>query len=46
MDIKAIHAAARDIGAQWFIVEQDQCKRPQLESVTISYNNLKAMGLV
>lgn len=46
MDIKALHKAAVEIGAQWFIVEQDKCNRPQLESVTISFNNLKQMGLV
>lgn len=45
MDIKAIFAASEEIGARWFIVEQDKCSRPSLESVAISFNNLKKLGL-
>jgi sugar phosphate isomerase/epimerase len=37
---------APSVGASWLIVEQDVCKRPPLEAVTISYNNLKAKGYV
>jgi sugar phosphate isomerase/epimerase len=37
-------AAANEIGTQYLVVEQDLCKRPTLESATISYDNLKAMG--
>ena len=37
---------APSVGASWLIVEQDVCKRPPLEAVTISYNNLKARGYV
>jgi len=33
-------------GATWLIVEQDACKRPPLESVEISFVNLKARGYV
>lgn len=40
MDIKAIIEASRMIGAEWLIVEQDNCKRPSLESVELSHMNL------
>ena len=30
--------------ARWYIVEQDLCQRPPLESITISLRNLRAMG--
>ncbi|MFP4017422.1 MAG: sugar phosphate isomerase/epimerase family protein [Halanaerobiales bacterium] len=43
IDIKAIINAAEEVGAGWLIVEQDQCKRPSLESIEISMNNLKEM---
>ncbi|HEY3417480.1 MAG TPA: sugar phosphate isomerase/epimerase [Armatimonadota bacterium] len=43
LDWPAIIAAGRAGGAQWFIVEQDVCQRPSLESATISYNNLKRL---
>jgi sugar phosphate isomerase/epimerase len=44
MDMKAIIAASEASGAQWFIVEQDLCERPSIESATLSAKNLKAMG--
>lgn len=34
--------AARTAGTQWYIVEQDVCQRPCLESVAISFGNLEA----
>jgi len=40
-----IMAAGKDAGAQWYIVEQDTCQRDPFESLEISFNNLKAMGL-
>ncbi len=36
--------AAGEIGTEYLIVEQDVCKIPPLEAVTISYNHLKAKG--
>ncbi|HBM80254.1 MAG TPA: sugar phosphate isomerase/epimerase [Clostridiaceae bacterium] len=30
-------------GAKWFVVEQDECRRPPLESIKISYDNIKKM---
>ena len=46
MDLPAIFAASRAGGARWFIVEQDTCKRPPLESAAISIGNLRRAGLV
>ncbi len=46
MDIKGIYNAALEVGAEWFIVEQDKCIRPSLESIKISFENLKKMGFV
>ena len=39
-------AAASDGEAQWFIIEQDRCKRPAMDSVGISFENLKKMNLI
>lgn len=44
LPLDALIAAAPEVGAEWLIVEQDVCKRPPLEAVTISYNNLKERG--
>lgn len=46
VDIKAAAAAAKDAGAEWLIVEQDICSVPPLESIRISFENLKKLGLV
>ncbi len=37
--------ACRAAGVQWYAVEQDVCQRDPFESLKISYNNLKSMGL-
>ena len=37
-------AIAPEVGAEYLIVEQDVCKGPAIEAVTLSYNNLKAKG--
>lgn len=42
LPLNAIADAAPVAGAQWYIVEQDRCKLPPLESVRISINNLHA----
>lgn len=46
MDIKGIAYAAKEIGAAWLVVEQDECRKSPLESIKISFENLKTMGLV
>lgn len=43
MNIKEIIEASQKAGAEWFIVEQDVCKRPPIESVKISFENIKKM---
>ena len=45
LDWEAIFAASEAAGAEWYIVEQDRCKRPPLESVRLSLDNLRAMGV-
>ncbi|HEV2295319.1 MAG TPA: sugar phosphate isomerase/epimerase [Tepidisphaeraceae bacterium] len=40
-----ILAACREIGVQWYIVEQDICQRDPFESLKISLENLKGMGV-
>ena len=37
--------ACRDIGVEWYIVEQDTCQRDPFESLKISFDNLKRMGV-
>lgn len=44
MDIRGIISIAQLIGTQWLIVEQDKCKRDPLESVKISFDNLKKIN--
>lgn len=46
LDWRAIFSASEAAGAEWYIVEQDRCKRPPLESVRLSLENLRAMGMV
>jgi sugar phosphate isomerase/epimerase len=41
----AILEACREAGVEWYAVEQDICRRDPFESLRISYENLKAMGL-
>ncbi len=45
LDIPAILNAARNADAQWFVVEQDACQRPPLESVRMSYEYLRGLGM-
>lgn len=45
IDINAISQAAADAGTQWLIVEHDECSMPELDSVRISFENLKRMKL-
>ncbi|MXX12185.1 MAG: sugar phosphate isomerase/epimerase [Gemmatimonadetes bacterium] len=42
----AIFEAGRESGTRWYIVEQDRCyDRDPFDSLKISYDNLRAMGL-
>ncbi|HCG77487.1 MAG: sugar phosphate isomerase/epimerase [bacterium (Candidatus Ratteibacteria) CG_4_10_14_3_um_filter_41_18] len=42
---EAIIKAAQDAGTKWYLVEQDICQRPPIESLKISLENMKKMGL-
>jgi len=42
---KEIIKACKDVGVKWYAVEQDTCERDPFESLAISYNNLKNMGV-
>lgn len=44
IDFEPIFAASEAQGAEWYIVEQDRCARPSLESAKISIDNLKKWG--
>jgi sugar phosphate isomerase/epimerase len=44
LDIPAICAAGDAAGAEWFVVEQDRCERPALESVRLSHAYLTSIG--
>jgi len=45
LDWPGILAACREAGVEWYAVEQDECQRDPFESLAISYQNLRAMGL-
>ncbi len=40
-----ILAASAEAGVEWYAVEQDVCQRDPFESLKISYDNLRAMGV-
>jgi len=41
----SVLAACKDAKVDWYAVEQDVCQRNPFESLKISYDNLKGMGL-
>lgn len=41
----AILSAAEEAGVEWYLVEQDVCHRDPFESLAISLNNLREMGI-
>lgn len=45
LDMKSIIAKGQEIGVEWFTVEQDVCEIPSLESIRISYENVKKLSL-
>jgi sugar phosphate isomerase/epimerase len=45
IDFPAIFQAAAATNAEWYIVEQDTCARPSLESAQISFESLKKWGI-
>lgn len=40
-----IIAACEEAGVEWYAIEQDTCQRDPFESLKISYDNLRAMGV-
>jgi sugar phosphate isomerase/epimerase len=46
IDMEPIFVASEAKGAKAYIVEQDRCQRPTLESARISFENLRQMGKV
>jgi sugar phosphate isomerase/epimerase len=44
LDFGPIFAAAEEAGAEWYVVEQDRCARPPLESVRLSLEHLREWG--
>jgi sugar phosphate isomerase/epimerase len=45
IDFKKIFKSAKKSGLEQYFVEQDVCKRPPLESIKISYDNLVSMKI-
>jgi sugar phosphate isomerase/epimerase len=43
IDFKPIFEAGQASGVQWYVVEQDRCQRPPLESIAISWRNLQKL---
>ena len=46
IDLAKVFSASEANGAEWYIVEQDRCQRPTLESAQLSLNNLRKMNKV
>ncbi len=46
LDWRGIFEAAESGGAEWYIVEQDTCPGPPIESARLSFQNLKKWGKV
>lgn len=45
IDFPSIFASAEEVGIKHYLVEQDQCERPPLESVKMSMDYLKSIGV-
>jgi len=46
LDWDAIFPAAEEAGVEWYIVEQDRCTRPPVESARMSIEYLKGRGMI
>jgi len=46
LDFNSIFSACNEVGTKWYIVEQDSCKRPSMESISISFDYFKSRGMV
>ena len=45
INFHAIFKAAEATSVEWYIVEQDTCARPTLESAKMSFDSLKKWGI-
>jgi sugar phosphate isomerase/epimerase len=45
LEWEPILAACRDAGIEWYLIEQDRCQRDPFDSLKLSLDNLRAMGL-
>jgi len=45
IDFQPIFAASEAAGVEWYIVEQDRCARPSLESAGLSLRHLREWGI-
>lgn len=43
LDMAGIVAAGKDAGCDWYVVEEDKCREPELEAIATSFGNLKAL---
>jgi sugar phosphate isomerase/epimerase len=46
LNFQQVFAAAATGGVAWYVVEQDRCRRPPLESVQLSLQHLREWGMV
>ena len=46
LDWDGIFRAAQEAGVEWYVVEQDRCTRPPLESARMSLEFLRARGML
>ncbi len=46
IDLRAVMDAGEAQGAEWFIVEQDRCAGPSMDSARLSFENLRKWGKV
>lgn len=45
IDFPSIFSIAEEVGIEYYLVEQDRCERPPLESIQISMDYLKSIGI-
>ncbi len=46
LDFNSIFSACEEVGTKWYIVEQDVCKRPSIESARMSFEYFKSRDMV
>ncbi len=46
LDFDPIFDACQEVGTEWYIVEQDRCEMPSIESARISFDFFKEKGMV